>query len=731
MFVHPEPRYPYRRLALLAAAASMGLLAAGGSTAERGLRGFTAAETAAHLELERTFRALPRAENIRGYMRVMSAEPHYAGHPNSRKVAEYILGQFIAWGLDASIEETEALMPYPVERHLELVVPDRFTAKLEEPSLAEDPDSADAGQIPTFNAYAADGDVTADLVYVNYGTPEDYDRLATLGVSVSGRIVIARYGRSWRGIKPKVAAEHGAVGCIIYSDPRDDGFYQGDVYPTGPYRPWQGVQRGSVLDMPIHPGDPLTPGWGSARGGRKLSRSEAVTLPVIPVLPISYDDALPLLEAIGGVMAPEDWRGSLPLPYHVGPGPARVRLALSFDWQVRPLYNVIARIAGRTNPDQWILYGNHHDAWANGASDPTSGNAVLMETARSLGELRRRGWAPRRTIVFASWDGEEWGLLGSTEWAETHAEELRRNAVAYINTDSTGRGILSAGGSHVLERFVGEVAADIVDPATGGSLLERQGAHRAERAKTDADRKKALDQKTLRLEALGSGSDYTPFLQHLSIASLNFGFGGEGGGGVYHSIYDSVAWYEKFSDTDFAYCRTLAQFIGTLILRMSEATTLPFDFTRMAETVDGYVDELAADAKRRQVVLDLSPLRASIGRVRTAGKAYDEALERVLRGSAVASATDALSDLNRLLYTSERELAHPPGLPRRSWFKHLLYAPGLYTGYGVKTLPGIREGLEDGHLDEARQFVSIIGASLDRLAIRVDEATERLQNLAE
>ena len=325
-------------------------------------------------------------------MRATSGEPHHAGAPGSRRVADYVLEKFKSWGLEATIEEHEALMPFPRERALELVAPEKYTATLEEPQVDDDPDSADDGQLPTFNAYAADGDVTAELVYVNYGVPEDYEHLEKAGVDVKGKIVIARYGRSWRGIKPKVAWEHGALGCIIYSDPRDDGYFQGDVYPLGPYRPEHGVQRGSVMDMPVHPGDPLTPGWGSERGGRKLERSESKTLLKIPVLPISHADALPLLRQLRGPVAPESWRGALPMTYHLGPGPARVRLKVGFDWQNRPLYNVIARIPGSEFPDEWIVYGNHHDAWVNGAHDPTSGNVVLMETARTLAELVKSGW---------------------------------------------------------------------------------------------------------------------------------------------------------------------------------------------------------------------------------------------------------------------------------------------------------------------------------------------------
>ena len=454
-----------------------------------GIRGFTSAHAEGERQAEERFRAIPKPENLREYMQLISESPHHAGSPGSKKVAEYVLSQFKSWGLNASIEQFEALMPYPTERLVELVGPEHYTAKLKEPPVDVDKDSTDEGQLPTFNAYSADGDVTADLVYVNYGVPDDYEQLAKLGVDVKGKIAIARYGKSWRGIKPKVAYEHGAVGCIIYSDPQDDGYFQGDVYPTGPYRPEQGAQRGSVMDMPIYPGDPLTPGKPSEAGAPRLDRSASQTILKIPVLPISYGDALPLLRNLKGPIAPESWRGALPITYHVGSGPAKVHLKLAFDWSVRPLYDVIARIDGSDSPDEWIVHGNHHDAWVNGASDPTSGNVVLMETARGLGELLKTGWKPKRTIILASWDGEEWGLLGSTEWVEKHADELSKKGVVYINSDSTGKGWLSASGSHSLQAFVNDLLRDLQDPKRGVSLFQAKLDRALSQAKTEDDKR--------------------------------------------------------------------------------------------------------------------------------------------------------------------------------------------------------------------------------------------------
>ncbi|MEO7273864.1 MAG: transferrin receptor-like dimerization domain-containing protein [Vicinamibacterales bacterium] len=686
------------------------------------IRGFTGSSAAAERAAEQTFQAIPKPDNLRDYMRTITAEPHHAGSPNSKKVADYVLEKFRSWGLDARIEEFEALMPFPTERVVELIGPDGYVAKLQEPPVDADPDSADAGQLPSFNAYSADGDVTADLVYVNYGIPEDYEQLAKLGLDVKGKIVIARYGRSWRGIKPRVAWEHGAVGCIIYSDPRDDGYFPGDVFPTGAFRPEQGVQRGSVMDMPIYPGDPLTPGWASEAGGKKLSREESKTLLKIPVLPISYGDALPLLRSLRGPLAPEAWRGALPLTYHVGAGASKVHLKLAFDWRQRPLFNVIARIPGAQYPDEWIIHGNHHDAWVNGASDPTSGNVALMETARGLAELLKTGWKPKRTIIIASWDGEEWGLLGSTEWVEKHQQELAAKAVAYINSDGTGKGWLGMDGSHSLQTFINEVARDVPDPrGSGKSVLEAKRERELSQARTDAA-KARLKTGDLAIDALGSGSDYTAFLDHLTIASLNLGFGGDGqSGGVYHSVYDSFYWYTHFSDGDFTHTAALSRVIGTALMRLASADILPFEFGSTATTLSGYVDEIQKLATDGSASLDLKPLRKSIASLREAAGKYESALGKVRQSDLTADAS--LAELNRTLYSTERAFRHEAGLPRRDWFKHLAYAPGFYTGYGVKTLPGIREALEQKQLEEARQFVPIVSAAVDRLRGDVETAT--------
>jgi N-acetylated-alpha-linked acidic dipeptidase len=694
----------------------------------RPIRGFPDDAVPAQRQREEQFRKIPDSARLKEYMEAMAGDSHVAGQPSSKRVADYALTKFKSFGLDAGFEEFEAMMPWPIETSVELIAPEKYTLRVKEPVLPEDPDSGD--QTPLYNAYSGDGDVTGEVVYVNYGMPADYDRLKELGVDVKGRIVIARYGAGWRGIKPKVAYEHGAIGCLIYSDPRDDGYYAGDVYPGGPYRPEFGAQRGSVMDMPIHPGDPLTPGWGSEAGGRKNRIEDSPTILKIPVLPISYGDAAPILRQLKGKVVPNEWKGALPFTYHVGPGPARVRMNLRFEWKNRPLYNVLARIPGATRPDEWVILGNHHDAWVMGADDPISGAAALMETARGLGELLKTGWRPSRTIILALWDGEEWGLLGSTEWAEKHGTELRQKAVAYINTDSTGKGWLSTGGSHGLQQFVGEVAKEVMDPRTGKPIFD-EARRRAILGEPEEARKAAESDPAYRIAPLGSGSDYTPFLQHLTLSALNVGFGGESPGGVYHSAYDTVKWYQTYSDGDYAYGRTLSKITGTLILRLAEAPILPFQFTDTADTLLRYVVELEklADVKTDSKV-DLKRVRNAVEALKAAGAAYESAYAAVPKAdTARLLGRRELQALNQLLLTSEQKLGNTEGLPRRDWFKHQMYAPGFYTGYGVKTMPQIREGLEENRFTEAQGGVRTVSAAINALAAQVNEAAKALQQL--
>jgi len=718
--------------------------------------GFTQESSRIQRDWENKFRALPDPARMRADMKLLSARPHHVGSPYDKANAEWILKQFKDAGWDAHIEQFDVLFPTPKQRLVELVAPTRFTAKLQEPPVPGDPTSAQTSeQLPTYNAYSIDGDVTGPLVYVNYGIPADYEALERRGVSVKGAIVIARYGKSWRGIKPKVAAEHGAIGCLIYSDPGDDGYSEGDVFPKGALRPADGVQRGSVMDMPTYPGDPLTPGVGATKDARRLAIKDVTTLTKIPVLPISYGDAAPLLAAIGGSVAPQDWRGALPLTYKIGPGPARVHLVVRSNWDVKPLYDVIGTLRGSSAPDEWVIRGNHHDAWVNGADDPIAGQVALLEEMRAMGALVRQGWHPKRTIIYAAWDGEEPGLLGSTEWAETHADDLARHAVAYLNTDTNGRGYLGVSGSHVLEKFINGVMRDVTDPETGASVEQRSRARAIENASA-ATRKDIRASEDLRIGALGSGSDYTAFLQHVGVPSMNLGFGGEDAAGVYHSVYDDFYWYTHFSDTSFVYGRALAQTVGTAVMRLASADVIPYDFTGLAQTVSRYVDELktlhkgmAASAieHNRQLAdsgffltndprhplaipakealvpsMDFAPLDSASAALTRASQRYQAAFTRAMDGPA----TESFVKLNTDLLQSERLLLSNAGLANRPWYRHLLYAPGFYTGYGVKTVPGVREAIEQKEWPLATTEIARVSSALNAEAALVDRAATEL-----
>jgi N-acetylated-alpha-linked acidic dipeptidase len=722
------------------------------------LLGFSPAHAAEQRALEARFDAALRREELAPWLKRLSARPHHLGSPYDKENAEFIAGLYRSWGYDTRIEEFRVLYATPKERRLEMVAPRAFTASLAEPPLPQDATSGQtAEQLPPFHVYSIDGDVTGDLVYVNYGVPKDYEELERRGIDVKGKMVIARYGGSWRGIKPKVAAEHGAIGCIIYSDPHEDGYFQGDVYPQGGYRNERSAQRGSVADMPLYSGDPLTPGVGATADAKRLDIKDAKTLTRIPVLPISYGDAEPLLRALAGPMAPAAWRGALPIPYHLGPGPARVHLRLAFDWKLVPAYDVVARLAGAELPDEWVLRGNHHDAWVNGATDPLAGQVALLEEAHAVSALVKSGWRPRRTIIYLAWDGEEPGLLGSTEWAETHAAELQQKAVLYVNSDTNSRGFLEVGGSHTLEKLMGEVANDVIDPEKHVSVAFRRRASRL--VDGSAEERKEAKNRELRISALGSGSDYTPFLQHLGIAALNLGYGGEGHYGQYHSIYDSYDHYMRFMDPTMQYGITLAQTAGRVVLRTASADVLPFDFQRFSDTVGRYVKEVeeladkqreetedhnraieeklfdaAADPaetwatpKRRDPVphLNFAPLENARDRLDQSARAYQAALDQAGPGAA-ALTPDARRRLDELVGKSERALTGP-GLPRRPWYVHQIYAPGFYTGYGVKTLPGVREAIEQRNWKEVDEQMVVTAKAIEAFAAEVDKATAVLK----
>ncbi len=720
------------------------------SAQQKIIGGFTSASSAKELQTEQAFDASLSAPRIGETIKELSAFPHNVGSPGSKAVAEKILAKYKSYGLDAHLEPYTVLFPTPKTRVLELTGPTKYTALLKEPALAEDATSGQANQLPTYNAWSGDGDVTAPLVFVNYGLPDDYETLAKLGVDVKGKIVIAKYGRSWRGIKPKVAYEHGAVGCIIYSDPKDDGYTAGDVYPKGAYKNEYGVQRGSVMDMVIYPGDPLTPGVGATKEAKRLDRKDAVTILKIPVLPISYHDAQPLLAAMDGQVAPRDWQGGLPITYHLGAGKATAHLKMEFNWDMVTAYDVIAKIKGSKYPDEWVLRGNHHDAWVNGAGDPISGQSAMLDEAKALGDLLKTGWKPKRTIIYCSWDGEEPGLLGSTEFAEGHDKELQQKAVVYINSDGNGRGFLGTGGSQALEPFMDEITQNVIDPQTNVSVFDRRKAKQVVDASSAKDKKEILERKTGKLESLGSGSDYSSFLQHLGIPTLDIGYGGEDGGGEYHSIYDSFDDYRRFKDSSFKYGVALAQTAGHAVLRMADADLLPFDFRNLQTTIDKYVTELtelvdkmhentaienqlikandfalAADPTKREqlpVAKDTVP-KLDFTTLKAAMDTFKKAADKLATKWTLASQNNRDNDkLNKQLYQAEQQLLSIDGLPRRPWYRHTIYAPGFYTGYGVKTLPGIREAIEQRNWKEAQEQIGVVAASINKLSVYLNTA---------
>ncbi len=745
------------------AGVALAALSAGAALAQpANLIGFSVVGSGDERALETRFDANLSADSIRDHLKLLASEPNQVGSPHDKANAEYELAQFKAWGWEAHIETFSVLYPTPKTELLQLVGPQPYTANLTEPPVPGDETSNhQAGGLPGWNAYGGDGDVTAPLVYVNYGMPADYEAQQRLGVSVKGKIVITRYGGGWRGLKPKLAYEHGAVGCIIYSDPADDGYATADSYPKGPSRPAEGVQRGSVADLPIETGDPLTPGYGAVEGAPRIPIPQAKTILHIPVLPISYGEAVHFLAPLGGPVAPKAWRGALPITYHVGGDGPAAHLVIQANWDQHPLYDVIAVMRGATAPDQWIVRGNHRDGWVFGAQDPLAGQTALMEEAKSLGQMARSGWRPARTIVYASWDGEEPGLLGSTEWAETHAKELQAKAVMYINSDTNDRGFLSAEASYTLRAFIDQAAEDTPDPETSASVRDRALARLEVQAAdpgaspelklhaADAERTGKLP-----IGDLGSGSDFTPFVQHLGIASINLGFGGEGqSGGVYHSAYDTFEHYARFGDPGFAYGVTLAKTTGRLVLRAADAEVVPLKFDNLASTIDEQVADLkrsvanrrdhartvdrlldqkayalAADPKeswgppdREDVApeIDFTPLDQAVARLHASAKAYDLTSEHATNPAAAAQA-------NAILQRLEQSFTSDAGLPGRPWYRHLLYAPGLLTGYGAKTLPGVREAIEGGRWEEARRYIGLTAAALDAADSKIDEAAKTL-----
>jgi len=721
---------------------------------QQNILGYDELSSKTQREREQRLDASVDPKEMEEWLRILSDSPHHAGSPAGKRNAAFIAELLSSWGFDVEIAEFEILLPTPKTRRLELVSPTTFVASLTEETLEADPSTARRENLlPPYNAFSVDGDIEGELVFVNYGRPEDYEVLARNGVDVKGKIAIAKYGQTWRGIKPKLAGEKGAIGTIIYSDPADDGYGAGDVYPAGPFKNDSGVQRGSVMDMPTYPGDVLTPGQGATAGAKRLDRDDAVTITKIPVLPISYRDALPLLSAMGGGVVPKEWRGALPVTYHFGPGPARVRLKVGFDWNMVTAYDVIARLEGSRYPDEWIVRGNHHDGWNHGASDPLSGLVAMLAEAKAVAALAKEGQRPLRTLVYAAWDAEEPGLIGSTEWVEQHAAELSEKAVAYLNTDGSSRGFIYIGGSHILERFFNQIMQEVNDPRMDVSLKERRRAHEMIDGEDDKQKADAKARPDLRIYPLGSGSDYTPFLQHLGIASANISFGGEADDGSYHTLYDTFEHFTKWKDPGLVYGATLAKVTGRATLRLANAPRLPFEFQGFAENIARYLDELEelAETMRNQTAetnrliadgvyalaldpeeslvpppaelpvpyFNFAPLRNAVERLLLAADGYALATT----GNGVTS-----DEINRLLFTSERLLIRDAGLDGRPWYKHHIYAPGFYTGYGVKTIPGVRESIEQREFDKVDPQIEIAAGVLNGMAERIEQLSQLISN---
>ncbi|MBI79514.1 MAG: folate hydrolase [Gammaproteobacteria bacterium] len=700
--------------------------------------------------LEAKFDDLIDREDMHIWMKEMSSRPHHIGSEWNRHNRFYIAELLESWGYDVSLDEFHILFPSPKSIELELIGPNKYTASLTEMPVEGDPSTFDTtGLIQPYNAFSIDGEVEGELVFVNYGIPEDYELLERYGIDVEGKVVIAKYGRSWRGIKPKLAAEKGAIGAIIYSDPEDYGYTVGDVYPEGAWLNETGVQRGSVMDMPLYPGDVLTPGIGAIKDAERLDIDDVETFTKIPVMPISYSDALPLLRSIDNEVAPNEWQGSLPITYHLGPGPAVVRMRLEFNWDMIPIYNVIARLEGSVYPDEWVMRGNHFDAWNFGAADPISGLVAMLAEAKAISELVKSGYSPSRTIVYGAWDAEEEGLIGSTEWVEHNAETLKANLVSYINTDGGSKGFLNIGGSHTLESFFNEIIKDVDDPNLNVSLFDRKAANILVNG-SDSDKDRVSRGDDLRINALGSGSDYSPFLQHLGVASAHLNFSGEGDGGSYHTLYDTYNHYTTWRDPDLVYREVLAKVAGRTTLRLSEARILPFKFSNFIDTVNLYLEQiqhfsdnireqrkninslLADDVYRlaldpgksilppnqRTLVpyFNFSILNNSLESLSTAIYEYENAYQEK------QISNENVVKLNKLLYQSERVMTRDHGLPNRPWYKHHIYAPGFYTGYGVKTLPGIREAIEENDFDLVDHQISIVADIINELTDNLHEA---------
>jgi N-acetylated-alpha-linked acidic dipeptidase len=681
--------------------------------------GFSSARSQDERRIEEQFRAVPAPDSAREHLRRLTAEPHIAGTKEDYATAVYVRDQMRSFGLQAELKEYQVWLNYPkTDPIVELISARRERLSVREAVIKEDPTSSNPKITPLFNGYSPTGDVTAELVYANYGLPPDYEALQKAGVDVKGKIVIVRYGNSFRGVKAKVAQDHGAIGCIIYSDPADDGYVQGDVYPKGPWRPVTAGQRGSVQFLFQYPGDPLTPGKPAIPGVPRLTLEEAYgDIPRIPVQPLAYDQARRLIEPLKGPVRPKGFQGGFPFAYHVGgTSDVRVHLKTDMDYQSRTLWDVVARIDGAVEKDRWVVMGNHRDAWVFGAVDPNSGTATMLETARAFGQLLKQGWQPRRTIILCSWDGEEYGLIGSTEWAEENAAELQQKAVAYLNVDVAVNGPnYSASAVPSLWKLIREATRDVKDPKTGKSVYQQwQDRAREQRGELDAESE-------ARIGPLGSGSDYTPFLQHLGVPSTDMGFGGDYG--VYHSAFDSFYWMTHFGDPDFVYHVAAAQLWGTMAIRLADADGLSFDYTDYASQIREYFDESIRLAKHRRLdsVIDEKSINDAVKNFSEEAMRLEKERQKLVADADKSSSSAArLRRLNDALMGAERAFIDERGLRGRPWYKHEIYAPGIFTGYASQPLTDFRQAIDDRNLTAEKE-------GLDRVIAAINRATEVLK----
>ena len=677
-------------------------------------------DAASEIALEARFLAVPDPKLAEQHLRILTQAPHLAGTVEDKATADYVAGKFREAGLQTEIVEYKVWLNYPAEISVDLMAP--AGVSMHGPTSEHvdgDPFQNDPRVVMPYNSMSPSGDVEAEVVFANYGTPDDFDRLARAGVDVRGKIVIVRYGENFRGVKAFVAQERGAAGVIIYSDPADDGWRRGDKYPRGPWRPDTAVQRGSVGYIFEFPGDPTTPGIASVPGlpdAQRISPAQSAALPKIPVTPLSYHDAAPILENLAGPESPREWQGALPFTYHLGPGPSRIKLHLKQDYQFRTIWDVIGRIPGSELPGEMLVAGNHRDAWVYGAVDPNSGTAAMLETVHGLGELLKTGWKPRRTVVFASWDAEEHGLIGSTEWAEQNAEPLA-GAVAYFNMDVAVSGPkFSASAVPSLKQFVRDLTR-AVPSAKGGTVYDawlKNDATPTAPAQVLAGPAAAAQPSPAppvteaAVGDLGSGSDYTAFLQHFGVPSTDITSAGSYG--VYHSVFDNFAWFKKFADPDFLYEQQMARVYGLEVLRMAESDVLPYDYEQYGREVSAYLE-----TARRRAEVKLGARALDFTAAMSAARRFQEAGAKLLaRQRNVPKDPSKLMRLNHALLETERALLLPDGLPHRPWYRHAIYAPGEYTGYAAAVIPGVNEALDRADGDRARQQMGLLTAALER-----------------